>query len=214
MKNISYPLLLLLALSVFGCYETIIKSETAPVHRPNKWQPILLQTGEFFRYQSTAPDKKSTFISLMVKQDTKKNLQALWEVNQGEKIVLSKQVLASADNILASSKAALLTEKVTIPFLNTIVMSWWPKIDYFHWEIGFKRAVQLEMLAVFMIEVIDECEVADIKGFQVQLKAGKTLMAEACLSPTITFPLSVKRYDLDGRYLKYEVKLINYSSDN
>ncbi len=214
MKNISCYLFLLLALSVTGCSDTIIKSETAPVHRPNKWQPILLKTGDFFKYHSTAPDKKPTFLSLMVKQDTQKKLQALWEVNQGEIIVLSKQVIASADNILASSKAALLTEKVTIPFLNTILMSWWPKIDYFHWEIGFKRAVQLEMLAVFMIEVIDECEVADIKGFQVQLKAGKTLMAEACLSPTITFPLSVKRYDLDGRYLKYEVKLINYSSDN
>ena len=108
------------------------------------------------------------------------------------------------------SQPALITEKIAIPFLSTILMNWWRGIDHFRWEVGFKRAVQVEMLAGFMIEVIQECDVAGIKGYQVELKAGKTLMAEACLSPTIGLPLSVKRYQPRGGKLKYEAKLLDY----
>ena len=89
-------------------------------------------------------------------------------------------------------------------------MNWWSGIDYFRWEVGFKRGVLVEMLAAFMVEVINECEVAGLKGFNVQLKAGKTLMAEACLSPEIALPLSVKRYHSNSGKLKYEAKLTYY----
>jgi len=209
-KNTAVPLLFLLTLSLIGCNQTNVQPEKAHTDRLNKWQPILLKKGDDFEYQTKSMGTKTTVISLSIKQDMKNSLQALWEVKQEEKIVLSKQVIASPENILVSSKAALITEKNTTPFLSTVLMHWWPSIDYFRWEVGFKRAVLIEMLAGFMIEVIKECNVAGIDGFQVQLKAGKALMAEACLSPAITLPLSVKRYQSNGLGLKYDVILISY----
>jgi len=206
-KNISCYLLILFTLLIAGCNQPTVKPEKTYA---NKWQPILLKDGDNFEYRTKISDKNITTIRLMIKQNTQNKLKALWEVKQGEKIILSKQVIASPENILISSKAALITEKNTTPFLSTVLMHWWPGIDYFKWEVGFKRAVLIEMLAGFMIEVIKECNVAGIDGFQVQLKAGKILMAEACLSPTITLPLSVKRFQSSGGKLKYEAKLLNY----
>jgi len=209
-KNTAASLLFLLTLSLIGCKQTNVQPETIHTDRLNKWQPILLKNGDNFEYQTKALGTKATVTTLSIKQETKNSLQALWEVKQEETIILSKQVLASPENILISSKAALITEKNTTPFLSTVLMHWWPGIDYFRWEVGFKRAVLVDMLAGFMIEVIKECNVADIDGFLVKLKVGKTLMAEACLSPTIPLPLSVKHYHSSGGGLMYETKLLNY----
>jgi len=209
-KNTAVPLLFLLTLSLIGCNQTNVQPEKAHTDRLNKWQPILLKKGDNFEYQTKSMGTNTTVISLSIKQDMKISLQALWEVKQEEKIVLSKQVLASPENLLISSKAALITEKNTTPFLSTVLMHWWPGIDYFRWEVGYKRAVLVEMLAGFIIEVIKECNVVGIDGFQVQLKVGNTLMAEACLSPIITLPLSVKRYHSSGGGLVYETKLLDY----
>lgn len=210
MKPRSFFLFVVLTLSGIGCNQTTLKSETTQPHQLNKWQPILLKSGEYFQYQAKIPGKNLSSISLSIRQDSPDKLHALWEVRQEDKIMLLKQLIASPESLLISSKAALLTEKIALPFIDTILMNWWSEIDYFRWEVGFKRAVQVEMLAIFMVEVINECHVAGIKGFQVQLKAGKSLMAEACLSPTITLPLSVKRYRSNGEKLKYEVTLLNY----
>lgn len=209
MKNTISSLLLLLTLSLIGCKQTNVQPEKIDTTRVNKWQPILLKEGDDFEYQTKDKDNKLAVVSLVVKQNIKNNLQASWKIDAEDKVILSKQVIDSPERLFISSKAALLTEKMALPFLNTILMNWWSKIDYFYWRVGYKRAVIVEMLAGFMIEVISECEVAGINGFTVQLRAGKTLMAEACLSPIITFPLSVKRYKSDGQAIRYEAKLIN-----
>lgn len=208
MKKTSYTCFVFLCLFLIGCKQTIVKEKTHPFG--HKWQPISLKDGEFFQYLTSSAEKKPTLTSLLIRQDKQNKLQASWTVHQDEKIIVSKQVIASSQNVLTSSKAALMTEKHTGPFLNTILMHWWPGIDYFRWEIGFKRAVLVEMLAGFMVEVIKECNVAGIQGFQVRLTTGKILMAEACLSPTIAFPLSVKRYHFKEKNLMYEATLLNY----
>lgn len=208
-KKILYLLVMLVSLLAIGC-ATTIKTETDSSYKLNKWQPILLKNGEVFAYQTKDSNYYSSIISLKIKQNKPNALLALWEVKQGSTIVLSKQVEAPAERLMVASQPVLITEKIVTPFLSTILMNWWNGIDYFQWKVGFKRAVQVEMLTGFMIEVIKECEVAGIKGFQVQLKARKFLMAEACLSPTITLPLFVKRYKSSGGGVGYEVKLLNY----
>jgi len=207
-KNTISYLLLVLSLSLIGCNQTNVQPEIIHIDRVNKWQPILLKDGNNFVYQIKDQGNKLTVVRLVVKQDIKNNLHALWNIEIEDKVIISKQVIDSPERLFISSKAALLPEKTALPFLNTILMNWWTKIDYFYWRVGYKRAVLVEMLAGFMIEVISECEVAGINGFTVQLRAGITLMAEACLSPTMTFPLSVIRYNSDTQTIKYEATLL------
>lgn len=193
---------------LIGCSQLGV-TPTPNSRKTNKWQPILLKSDEFFEYQTTSGDKV-TIVDLLIKQGESNRLQALWDIKRQDKTIVSKQVLAPANNLLISSKAALITEKNAVPFVSTILLNWWSGIDYFRWEIGFKRAVLVDMLAGFMVEVIEECNVAGIEGFQVQLTTGKTLMAEACLAPNIAFPLSVKRYPFKKGSWQYEATLQNY----
>lgn len=208
-KKTLYLLVILVSLFIIGC-KTTVNIETDNSYRLIKWRTILLASGEFFEYQTKDSNHNLSIISLEIKQGRLDELQALWKVKQGSKIILSKLVNAPQERLIVVSQPALITEKIATPFLSTILMNWWSRIDYFRWEIGFKRAIQVEMLAGFMIEVIKECEVAGIKGFQVQLKARQSLIAEACLSPKIGLPLSVKRYQPRGGELKYEAKLLDY----
>lgn len=212
MRKTSFACFVFLCLILIGCKQTTIKEKTHPFD--HKWQPISLKDGEFFQYLATATGKKPILTSLFIKQDEKNKLQAQWNIGRDEEVIVSKQVIASAENILISSKAALMTEKNTGALLNTVLMHWWPSIDYFKWEIGFKRAVLVDMLAGFMVQVIDHCEVAKIKGYRVELKSGVHLMAEACLAPSVALPLSVTRYDTTSGLVNFQAALLSYQKRN
>jgi len=197
-----------LALLFSGCQhgETIHSIDSYPNH----WQPIRFQDKESYRYETFDRDKSRTVVSLQIKQLTADQWQAIWTAEQDGQTVMTKSIDGPSKLLLERSKSKLLSQKPAIPFVSTVLMHWWPKIDYFHWEIGFSRGVLIEMLAGFMIEVIDTCQVAGIDGFRVALKTGATQFAEACLSPDIALPLSVKRYVKGGDQVGYEAILLDH----
>ncbi|MCK4840603.1 MAG: hypothetical protein KAT04_01830, partial [Methylococcales bacterium] len=139
-KKTLYLLVILVSLFIIGC-KTTVNIETDNSYRLIKWRTILLASGEFFEYQTKDSNHNLSIISLEIKQGRLDELQALWKVKQGSKIILSKLVNAPQERLIVVSQPALITEKIATPFLSTILMNWWSRIDYFRWEIGFKRAI-------------------------------------------------------------------------
>ena len=210
MKNITLYSLLLLMLSLNACHAPNVQVELPP-DMQNQWQPILLSVGETYQFQTQQTNKDSTVVNLALKQAAGTQLKAWWELSQRGNVTFSTQLTESADNLLVSSKAALITEPSATALVNTVLMNWWSAIDYLRWEIGYKREVQTDMNTVFILKVIAECDIANIKGSQIQLESGGKRVAEACIAPTVPLPLSVTRYQADGT-VEYSAIMLNYQT--
>lgn len=209
MKKLTlYPLLLPILL-LQACSMSNVQTERPPTIQ-KQWKSLVLKSGESYHYKTQKMAEQPVQVNLLLTQESSEQLKALWELKQADRLLYSTEVIEPATNLIMSSKAALITETAANAFVNTILMDWWSAIDYLDWEVGYKRAVQVEMLAAFMIEVVDTCDIASIQGFKVRLTAGNTLMADACLAPTISVPLSVIRYQKDGVSKLYSATLLSY----
>lgn len=206
MKKLTLYPLLLPVLLLQACSLPNVQTELPP-NMQKQWKTVGLKSGEAYHYQTQKMAEQPVHVNVSLAQASSETLKAAWELKQAERLIYATTVVEPAENLIMSSKAALLTEPAASAFVNTVLMDWWSAIDYLGWEVGYKRAVQVEMLAVFMLEVMDTCDIAGIRGFQVRLTAGNTLMAEACLAPTLSVPLSVIRYQKDGVSMLYSATL-------
>ena len=210
MKNITlYPLLLLM-LSLNACHGPNIQVELPP-DMQNQWQPILLSVGETYQFQTQQGNADTTLVNLALKQAAGTQLKAWWELSQRGNVSFSTQLTESADNLLISSKAALITEPSATALVNTVLMDWWSAIDYLRWEIAYKRELQTDMSTVFILKVIAECDIASFKGSLIQLASAGEKVAEACIAPTVPLPLSVTRYRAYGT-VEYSAIMLNYQT--
>lgn len=214
MKKLMRYITLAAGLAATACQTPTIKQETETPVSKQYWQPIFLQPGEEFSYQTVDANNNTARIDLEVRRQEPSQLQASWLIKPTNAHQINKQITSTPDLLLISSHAALIKEKSTTPFLNTVLMSWWSKIDYIRWEVGFKRAIHVEMLAGFMVEVSARCQTAGIQGYQVALKSGDDLMAEACIAPNIALPLSVTRYNPISHAISSETQLLTYQKYN
>ena len=88
-------------------------------------------------------------MNLALKQAAGTQLRAWWELSQRGNVSFSTQLTESVDNLLISSKAALITEPSATALVNTVLMNWWSAINYIRGEIAYKREVQTDMKPIY-----------------------------------------------------------------
>lgn len=176
------------------------------------WKPFALQPGDYFKYTMIdhVQGGKQGWLTVQVKENEEGELEARWDGELDGK-EFSVTTAAPADRLIELSRPGLITKPGAIPFLASVLASWWERVEGFKWQVGADWSVVLDemMPAGFTVKVEDRCAVAGQEGFRSRFVSGETVMMEACVSPRLPLALSAKVNDVDNQPT-YEALLVEY----
>lgn len=175
------------------------------------WKPFALQPGDYFKYTMVdhVQGGKQGWITVQIKEKGEGELEARWDGElDGKKF--SVTTAAPADRLIELSRPGLTTPGA-MPFLASVLASWWERVEGLKWQVGANWSVVLDemMPAGFTVKVEDRCTIAGQAGFRSRFVAGETVMMEACVSPRLPLALSAKVNDVDNKPT-YEALLVEY----